>query len=83
MMTEQEAVHAILRELAWAETKHPSWPSDMIHAAAIVGEEAGELTQAALQYVYEHGYVESMRKEAIQTGAMAIRFLMNLPEAGK
>lgn len=73
-----EQSEAILNELQRAINKFPEWPDDVIHAAAIVNEEAGELIRAALQYEYEGGDYEEMRKEAIQVGAMALRFLMNL-----
>lgn len=71
----QALLQAVLDELAKAEQQHPSWPVDVIHAAAIVGEESGELTQAALQLVYEGGSEEAVRKEAVQTAAMGLRFL--------
>ena len=47
----------------------------MIHAAAIVGEESGELIRAALQYRYERGELMELQKEGVQVGAMAVRFL--------
>jgi len=65
-------------EMERAKDKFPWWPEDQIHAAAIVAEEAGELLQATLQYKYENGSFENVRKEAIQTATMAIRFLENL-----
>ena len=68
----------IAEEIERAETKHPDWPADIIHAAAIVGEESGELTRAALQYIYEKGTLEAAKKEAIQTAVTAIRFLSHL-----
>lgn len=71
------AVYPILEELERAETKHPAWPSDPIHAAAVVQEECGEMVKAAVQYVYEGGEEKALLVEAIQTGAMAIRFLKN------
>lgn len=64
------------KELDRARKEFPFWPHDMIHAAAIVAEEAGELIQASLQYHYEEKTtMEECDKEAIQTIAMSIRFL--------
>lgn len=68
---------AIVDELKRAEQKHPDWPTDIIHAAAIVGEESGELTQAALQCHYEKGSMANCQVEAIQVAATVIRFLKN------
>lgn len=75
----QDAIISILKELSKAERKHPNWPKDVIHQAAVVAEESGELTRASLQFVYEDGEIQNLRTEAIQTAAMAIRFLINLP----
>lgn len=77
---EQRIVAAVMAELERAERKFPGWPADAIHAAAVVGEEAGELTRAALQFTYEGGSADGMIKEAIQTAAMAVRFLLNAEE---
>jgi len=75
----KETINAIRAELANAEAKFPTFPEDPIHAAAVVVEEAGELQQAALQFTYEKGSYGAMYKEAIHTAAMALRFLLNLP----
>ena len=56
---------------------HKEWPMDFIHAAAIVAEESGELVQAANQHRYEYKPFSNMKMEAVQTGAMALRFLVN------
>ena len=74
-----EILDAIMLELRRAESKHPSWPTDAIHASAIVAEESGELSRAALQWVYEGGNIDEAQKEAIQTAVTAIRFLKGLP----
>lgn len=66
----------IVAELRRATAKHPHWPDDCIHAAAIVAEESGELVRAALRYTYEGGQEDEMRTEAIHTAATAIRFLV-------
>jgi len=67
-------------ELNRAIEKFPTWPDDPIHAAAIVAEECGELQQAVLQNMYEPHKTDlpSPEDEAIQTAAMAIRFLRSL-----
>jgi NTP pyrophosphatase (non-canonical NTP hydrolase) len=69
---------SINEEMDCAKAKFPDWPEDLIHAAAIVGEEAGELLQATLQNHYEGGSLAKVQKEAIHTATMAIRFLENL-----
>jgi hypothetical protein len=70
-------------EILRAENLYPGWPADPVHAAAVVAEEAGELVKAALDYSYGKdggGPERDMRIEAIQTAAMAIRFLMGVGE---
>lgn len=78
----QRALVSILTELNSAIEKHPQWPKDNIHSAAIVCEEAGELIRAALQVQYENGKFHHMHDEAIQTGAMALRFLIETKKKG-
>ena len=65
-------------ELASAQAKYPAWPDDLIHAVAILNEESGEVIRAALNHVYHDESIEHVRHELIQTGAMAIRCLLNL-----
>jgi hypothetical protein len=72
------AIEAIVWEVERAERKHPVWPTDVIHMAAIVGEESGELTQAALQHVYEGRSIHQVTMEACETAATAIRLIKNL-----
>ncbi|QZE57922.1 hypothetical protein MPK70_gp046 [Erwinia phage pEa_SNUABM_33] len=82
---EQAAINLILNELRDAETDHPTWPEECIHAASIVVEEAGELLRDCATFE-ENGdarLIENMRIEAMQTGAMALRFLKNLPFSQK
>ena len=70
----------IIQEYHHAKEKHPDWSNDLIHRAAIVAEECGELVQAALQHHYEGGQYYLMHKEAIQTAATCLRFLIEAPE---
>ena len=85
------AVDRILAGVVFADViaeilRYPGWPSDLIHAASIVGEEAGELVKAVNDYTWckthteeaKQGLRAEVRKEAIHTAAMAIRFLINL-----
>lgn len=76
-------VDEVIAELARATKKFPTWPTDPLHALAVLGEEFGELTKAMLQFTYEpHKRVTRMdiRSEAIQTAAMALRLAMSLPQ---
>lgn len=73
----KRAIIDVLIELNKAVDKHPEWPKDPIHAAAIVSEESGELVRASLQFTYENGKPSDMNEEAVQTAAMGIRFLLN------
>jgi NTP pyrophosphatase (non-canonical NTP hydrolase) len=70
----------IAAEMSRAVAKFPTWPTDPLHALAVLGEEFGELTQAVLQQAYEpHKQApDAVRKEAIQTAAMALRFVKSL-----
>ena len=61
--------------------KFPTWPTDPLHAIAILGEEHGELVQAVLQATYSGATpvrLAHVREEAIQTAAMALRFLLGI-----
>lgn len=73
-------VDEILAELESAIEKFPTWPTDPLHAVSILGEEYGELNKAMLELVYESYKTnkEEVRKEAIQTAAMALRLAMSL-----
>lgn len=74
------AMSQVADEVARATVKFPTWPTDPLHAVAVLGEEFGELTKAVLQSVYEphKSSPDDVRTEAIQTAAMALRFLASL-----
>lgn len=71
---------AVEQELRRAVEKFPTWPTDPLHALAVLGEEFGELTKEMLQLTYEphKTTVEKVRAEAIQTAAMALRLYYSL-----
>lgn len=70
----------VLAELRKAMVKFPTWPTDPLHALAVLGEEFGELTKDVLQLTYEPHKTSAanVRTEAIQTAAMALRFAISL-----
>lgn len=72
----------IEKELDRAIEKFPEWPTDPIHAASVVAEESGELTKETNEFRYEPGKnsITDVRNEAVQTAAMAIRFLASMQE---
>jgi hypothetical protein len=73
-------IDSILDELERAVAKFPTWPTDPLHAIAVLGEEFGELTKAMLQLTYEphKSSAEDVRTEALQTAAMALRLYRSL-----
>lgn len=70
----------VMDEIERATRKFPTWPTDPLHAVAVLGEEFGELTKAVLQTIYEPHKVQEgeLRTEAIQTAAMSLRFLASM-----
>ena len=70
----------VMAEIDRAEKLHPVWPADIVKAATIPAEDAGELLKAA----NDHGEKDTSRREmiteAVHTAASAIRFLKNLEE---
>lgn len=70
----------IQKEVKRAKKKFPAWPSDPLHAIAVVNEEVGELNQAILQAVYEpqKSDIGDVRNEAIQSVCTLLRFLESL-----
>lgn len=75
-----DVLREILNELERATTKFPTWPTDPLHALAVLGEEFGELTKGMVQLTYEphKTSAEEVRTEAVQTAAMALRLAMSL-----
>lgn len=75
-----DVMKEVQAEMARATAKFPTWPTDPLHALAVLGEEFGELTKDMLQLCYEPHKTsrENVRKEAIQTATMALRLAMSL-----
>ena len=78
----ETTIQEVIEEVRKATSKFPTWPTDPIHAVAVLGEEFGELTKEVVQFTYEphkSSYAD-IRMEALQTAAMAIRFVMSLDQ---
>ena len=73
-----EIRRAVEAELCKARLKWPEYYDDVIHATALVNEEAGEAIQAALDLTYDNGSIEKVKAELIQTAAMCFRALENI-----
>jgi len=79
-MTLNEIKQGVINEIHRAQEKFPWWPKDVVHAAAIVGEEAGELAEAALKFTYEDETRAAIKREALQVIATAYRLLFYIEE---
>ena len=77
-MTNIEIRRAVEAEVCKARKKWPESYKDIIHATALINEEAGETIQAALDLTYDNGTIEKVKKETIQTAAMCFRLLENI-----
>lgn len=76
----QSTIVEVLAEIERATAKFPTWPTDPLHAIGVLGEEFGELTKAVMQATYEphKNGPGAVHDEAVQTAAMALRFLASL-----
>ena len=70
----------VMAEIDRAEKLHPVWPNDLVKAAAIPAEEAGELLKAANDHSEKNTSTRQIITEAVHTAASAIRFLKNIEE---
>jgi hypothetical protein len=79
-MERSEIIKESANELERAIIKFPWWFKDPIHAFSIVQEEIGETQKEIIQSKYEpdKSSLNDIKKEAIQSIAMLIRFLENI-----
>lgn len=75
-----DLLREISAEVEHAKCKFPEWPTDPLHALAVLGEEFGELNKEMLQLTYEPNKTspDRVRVEAVQVAAMALRLAMSL-----
>lgn len=76
-MQKSSAIKLLTDELTKAKNKFPTFPTSMVEAVAVMTEEAGETTQKANEYNWEGASKDEVLKEVIQTGAMALRVMIN------
>lgn len=82
-MSESELIEQIKNEVnaevARARRLYPTWPADIIHATALMSEEAGEAVNAANGAFWGHkgATLHDVRKEVIETMAMCWRLLLD------
>ena len=65
---------AIRKEMKRAKSLN-DWPTDIIHQAAVIAEEAGEVVQSANNFVYGAASKEKIKEEVIQTIVTCLRYL--------
>ena len=70
-----------IAELERARQLYPAWPRDIVHAAALMIEGAGEVLKDANNFRWNHkdGTLADVRKGVIQTIAMCYRLLLDTP----
>lgn len=76
----EQVVQDLRAELGRAIEKHPWWPTDPLHAIAIVVEEVGEVNRELVMLTYEPEKTTQQRviDEARQAMAMTARFYMSI-----
>lgn len=67
----------IANEIQRAEKLHGELPDYLMDQVAILNEESGEVTKAALDHVYSQKPIDDVYTEAIHTAAVAVRILLN------
>ena len=70
-----------LQELDSTRRHYPDWPTDIVHASAVMVEEAGEVLKIAnnLRWNQKNSDLSEFRNEIIQTVAMCFRLLLDTP----
>ena len=74
-----QCLAAIAGELESLEEEHPDCSDDPVQAAALVAKKAGKLLAASINLDCENADDRNLiLKEAIQTGAMALKFMLTM-----
>lgn len=69
----------VLKEIEFAEFKHPEFPVDLVYKSALLTEEVGEATREANFICMEKKQsVDAFKKEVIQTACVCYRILASM-----
>jgi hypothetical protein len=74
----EKIINRVVIELKKSEMLNPTFPSDPIHAAALVNEKAARLLDAAVKNTYVDQEPQDLLVAAIQAGAALLRFVENI-----
>ena len=75
-----QATHAVIAEVKRAKELWPQSAHSAHEAYAILAEEVDELWDVVKEKQSTPGRNDRLRKEAIQVAAMALRFLIEMPD---
>jgi len=75
-----DAIHLILEQLTIDEDRRPVWPESRGEGAIIMAKKAGEVIESSIDNQSGLDDVDTLRTKVAQAGALALRFLMHLPE---
>lgn len=70
-----EVQKLISDELQYARTKHPIWPTDVVHRASIIADQSGGVPREALKVIYQGTDMSRLEKEVLHTAVVCIRWL--------
>ena len=70
---------AIVSELEQVEREYPDWPENEVDAAKIISDKAAKLLSASSTHSWKEQRDNNLvLNEAVQTGAMVLRFLLGI-----
>ncbi len=72
----KEVVKLVIHQLSRAVKKHPAFPTDIVHIAAVVTEEAGEVAKAANHCYESNESIFNVEGELQHTAATCLRAML-------
>ena len=76
-----KCLRAIVSEFWHIEEDCPAWPDNVVDAARVISDKASKVLSASAT-LYHGSYEDKnqMLREALQTGALVLRFLLNVDD---